>query len=180
MSASPTKTGYPHTGTGRFPRHAGEPATPGTVRARAVLPNPDRIFTPGLFARVQFVSGQRPGALLIDDKAILTDQDRKYVYAVDKDGKPNARISCRAVWSTDYVVQSGLAPDDRIVVVGLQKFSTRHAGDPSRSTDGRSRRRPRPSSHGREVGAPAMDFSVFIRSADLRRGTVHRDLLPQA
>jgi multidrug efflux system membrane fusion protein len=80
------ETGYPHTGKVDFLDTQVNP-TLGTVRARAVLPNPDRIFTPGLFARVQFVSGQKAQALLIDDKAILTDQDRKYVYAVDKDGK---------------------------------------------------------------------------------------------
>ena len=80
------ENGYPHTGAVDFLDNQVNP-TIGTVRARAVLPNADRIFTPGLYARVQFVSGQKAQVLLIDDKAILTDQDRKYVYAVDKDGK---------------------------------------------------------------------------------------------
>ena len=115
------ETGYPHTGRVDFLDTQVNP-TLGTVRARAVLPNPDRIFTPGLFARVQFVSGQKAEALLIDDKAILTDQDRKYVYAVDKDGKAQRKdIVLGGVVDGLRVVQSGLAPDDRIVVVGLQK-----------------------------------------------------------
>jgi len=116
------ETGYPHTGRVDFLDTQVNP-TLGTVRARAVLPNPDRIFTPGLFARVQFVSGQKAEALLIDDKAILTDQDRKYVYAVDKDGKAQRKdIVLGGVVDGLRVVQSGLAPDDRIVVVGLQKI----------------------------------------------------------
>ena len=113
--------GYPHSGRVDFLDTQVNP-TLGTVRARAVLPNPDRIFTPGLFARVQFVSGQKAQALLIDDKAILTDQDRKYVYAVDKDGKAQRKdIVLGGVVDGLRVVQSGLTPDDRIVVVGLQK-----------------------------------------------------------
>ena len=114
--------GYPHTGRVDFLDTQVNP-TIGTVRARAVLPNADRIFTPGLFARVQFVSGQKAQVLLIDDKAILTDQDRKYVYAVDRDGKAQRKdIVSGGMVDGLRVVQSGLAPDDRIVVVGLQKI----------------------------------------------------------
>ncbi|HQY58568.1 MAG: efflux RND transporter periplasmic adaptor subunit [Nitrospira sp.] len=114
--------GYPHTGTVDFLDTQVNP-TLGTVRARAVLPNRDRIFTPGLYARVQFVSGQKAQALLIDEKAILTDQDRKYVYAVDTDGKAQRKdIVPGGMVDGLRVVRSGLSPDDRIVVVGLQKI----------------------------------------------------------
>ena len=116
------ENGYPHAGTVDFLDNQVNP-TIGTVRARAVLPNADRIFTPGLYARVQFVSGQKAQALLIDDKAVLTDQDRKYVYAVDKDGKAQRKdIVLGRMVEGLRVVQSGLAPDDKIVVVGLQKI----------------------------------------------------------
>ena len=116
------ETGYPHTGKVDFLDTQVNP-TLGTVRARAVLPTPDRIFTPGLYARVQVVSGQKAQALLIDDKAVLTDQDRKYVYAVDKDGKAQRKdIVLGGMVDGLRVVRSGLAPDDRIVVVGLQKI----------------------------------------------------------
>lgn len=116
------ETGYPHTGRVDFLDNQVNP-TIGTVRARAVLSNTDRIFTPGLYARVQFVSGQKAQALLIDDKAILTDQDRKYVYAIDREGKAQRKdIVLGGMVDGLRVVQSGLAPDDRIVVVGLQKI----------------------------------------------------------
>lgn len=113
--------GYPHTGRVDFLDNQVNP-TIGTVRARAVLPNSDRIFTPGLYARVQFVSGQQTQALLIDDKAILTDQDRKYVYAIDRENKAQRQdIVLGGMVDGLRMVQSGLAPGDKIVVVGLQK-----------------------------------------------------------
>jgi multidrug efflux system membrane fusion protein len=115
------ENGYPHTGAVDFLDNQVNP-TIGTVRARAVLPNADRIFTPGLYARVQFVSGQKAQVLLIDDKAVLTDQDRKYVYAVDKDGKAQRKdIVVGGMVEGLRVVKSGLAPEDKIVVSGLQK-----------------------------------------------------------
>src|SRR5690606_329238 len=70
------ESGFPHEGTVDFVDNRVDPAT-GTIRARAVLPNPDRVFTPGLFARVQVQGSGEFKAMLIDDKAVLTDQDRK-------------------------------------------------------------------------------------------------------
>jgi multidrug efflux system membrane fusion protein len=85
--------------------------------------NADRIFTPGLYARVRFASGQKADALLIDDKAVLTDQDRKYVYVVDMDGKAQRKdVMLGRMVEGLRVVQSGLAPDDKIIVAGLQKI----------------------------------------------------------
>ena len=63
----------------------------GTIRMRALLDNSQRLFTPGLFARVRLPGSAEFKATLIDDKAVLTDQDRKYVYIVDKDGKAQRR-----------------------------------------------------------------------------------------
>jgi multidrug efflux system membrane fusion protein len=57
----------------------------GTIRMRALLDNAQRQFTPGLFARVRLPGSAEFKATLIDDKAVLTDQDRKYVYIVDKE-----------------------------------------------------------------------------------------------
>jgi multidrug efflux system membrane fusion protein len=114
--------GYPHAGTVNFLDNQVNP-TIGTVLARAVVPNADRIFTPGLYARVRFVSGHKADALLIDDKAVLTDQNRKYVYVVDKNGKAQRKdvVLDRMVEGL-RVVQSGLAPDDKVIVAGLQKI----------------------------------------------------------
>src|SRR5690606_18488553 len=68
--------GYPHEGKLDFLDNRVDPAT-GTITARAVLPNPDRLFTPGLFARVKLIGSERFAAVLVDPKAVLTDQDRQ-------------------------------------------------------------------------------------------------------
>ncbi|HBQ2997232.1 TPA: multidrug efflux RND transporter periplasmic adaptor subunit OqxA, partial [Klebsiella pneumoniae] len=61
-------------------------------------------------------------ATLIDDKAVLTDQDRKYVYIVDKDGKAQRRdITPGRLADGLRIVQKGLNPGDSVIVDGLQK-----------------------------------------------------------
>ena len=116
-----SETGYPHAGTVDFVDNQVDPRT-GTIRARAVLKNPDRLFTPGLFARVQLQGSGEFKALLIDDKAVLTDQDRKYVYVL---GPKNAAVRKDVVLGRSIdglrVVQSGLTPADKVIVHGVQK-----------------------------------------------------------
>jgi multidrug efflux system membrane fusion protein len=115
------ETGYPHAGTVDFIDNQVDPRT-GTIRARAVLPNPDRTFTPGLFARVQLEGSGEFQALLIDDKAVLTDQDRKYVYVVGEGGVAQRKdITLGRNADGLRIVASGLAPSDQVVVGGVQK-----------------------------------------------------------
>lgn len=115
------ESGYPHAGTVDFTDNQLDSNT-GTIRARAVVPNEDRVLTPGLFARVQLEGSGEFKAMLVDDKAVLTDQDRKYVYvlggkneAVRKDVKLGRMIDGLRV------VESGLAPTDKVIVHGVQK-----------------------------------------------------------
>ncbi len=61
-------------------------------------------------------------AMLIDDKAVLTDQDRKYVYVVDKDGKAQRRdIQLGRTAEGLRIVESGLAAGDKVIIDGVQK-----------------------------------------------------------
>ena len=115
-------TGYPYTGTVNFVSNQVDPAT-GTISARAVVPNPDRVFTPGLYARVQLQgSGEFP-AILIDDKAVMTDQDRKYVYVLGLENKAMRKdITLGGVIDGLRIIKSGLEPNDKIIVAGLQKI----------------------------------------------------------
>ncbi len=115
------ETDYPHAGTVDFTDNQVD-ATTGTIRARAVLPNPDRALTPGMFARVQLEGGNEARALLIDDKAVVTDQDRKFVYVVDAKGVAQRKdVVLGRMADGLRVVQSGLAPTDRVIVNGVQK-----------------------------------------------------------
>lgn len=115
------EAGYPHEGTVDFVDNQVDPRT-GTIRARAVLRNPDRVFTPGLFARVQLEGSSEFKAMLIDDKSVLTDQDRKYVYVL---GSKNAAVRKDVVLGRSIdglsVVESGLTPTDQVIVQGVQK-----------------------------------------------------------
>ncbi|HRP86869.1 MAG TPA: efflux RND transporter periplasmic adaptor subunit [Gammaproteobacteria bacterium] len=113
--------GHPHAGVVDFTDNRVDPAT-GTIRARAVLRNPDGVFTPGLFARVQLEGSGEFDALLVDDKAVLTDQDRKYVYVLGEDDTAQRRdVVLGRVIDGLRVVASGLAPGDAVIVGGVQK-----------------------------------------------------------
>ncbi|MGV8931680.1 MAG: efflux RND transporter periplasmic adaptor subunit [Luteimonas sp.] len=113
--------GYPHPATIDFIDNQVDPGT-GTIRARAVLPNPDRVFTPGLFARVQLQGSGEFKAMLIDDKAVLTDQDRKYVYVLGAGNKATRKdVVLGRMIDGLRVVSSGLAPTDKVIVHGVQK-----------------------------------------------------------
>jgi len=113
--------GYPHAGVVDFIDNQVASAT-GTVRARAVLPNPDRVFTPGLFARVQLAGSASRHALLVDDKAVLTDQDRKYVYVLGEGNTAQRRdVTLGSVADGLRIVESGLEADDKVIVAGVQK-----------------------------------------------------------
>ena len=105
-----------------FVDNALDPAT-GTIRARAVLPNKDRVFTPGLFARVQLLGSGRHDTLLVNERAVVTDQDRRFVYVVDAENKAMRRdVQLGGTSEGLRVVTSGLKPGDRVVINGVRKI----------------------------------------------------------
>lgn len=94
----------------------------GTIRVRAVFDNRKGDLLPGLYARVRLGSGSTHPALLIDEKAVGTDQDKRYVLVVDAQNQANYReIRLGAAHGELRVVESGLQPGERIVVNGLQR-----------------------------------------------------------
>ena len=116
------ETGFPHVGRIDFLDNEVNPST-GTIRARVILPNPDHLLTPGLYARIQLESTSTVQALLVDDKAILTDQNQQYVYVVGS-GNAAQRKDVVTGGMADglRLIQSGLAPGDRVIVSGLQQI----------------------------------------------------------
>lgn len=116
------ESGFPHEGKLEFVDNRLDPST-GSVRMRASFVNADRTLVPGLFARVQL--GGDPGAqdkfILISERAIGTDQDRKYVFVVGADSKAEYRqISLGRSVDGLRIVQ-GLKAGEKIVVNGLQR-----------------------------------------------------------
>ena len=116
------ESGFPHVGRIDFLDNEVNPST-GTIRARVILPNPEQLLTPGLYARVQLESTGTVQALLIDDKAILTDQNQQYVYVVGP-GSVAQRKNVVTGGMADglRLIQSGLASGDRVIVSGLQQI----------------------------------------------------------
>lgn len=113
--------GHPHEGTVDFTDPQVDPNT-GTIRIRAILDNADRRFTPGLFARVQLEGARESVALLVDDKAVLTDQDRKYVYVVGPDNTAQRKdVELGRMADGLRIVTAGLTEQDRVIVDGVQK-----------------------------------------------------------
>ena len=112
---------FKHRGTMDFVDNAMNPQT-GTIRGRAVLPNPDGAFTPGLFARVRLLGAAPRDAMLIHDQAVLTDQDRKYVWVVAEGKAMRKDIVLGESIDGLRVVESGLAAGDKVIVNGVRKI----------------------------------------------------------
>ena len=115
--------GFPHTGKLQFVDNRLDAAT-GSVRMRAAFANSDNTLVPGLFARVQ-LSGDpaaKTSAILIADRAISTDQNRKFVYVVKADNTAEYRpVSLGPMIDGLRVVRDGVKPGEKIVVNGLQR-----------------------------------------------------------
>ncbi len=115
------ESGYPHQGAMVFIDNALDPAT-GTIHSRALLDNHERLFTPGLFARVRLLDSAQHEAVLVNDSAIGTDQTVRYVLVVGAGSKVEYRpVQLGPVIDGLRVVQSGLAAGETIIVNGLQR-----------------------------------------------------------
>ena len=113
--------GHPHQGYVDFVDNALNPQT-GTIRARAVFDNKDRLFTPGLFARLKLIGSGIYNAKLINDKAVGTDQSKKFVLVVGSDNKALYReVKLGPLIDGLRVVKQGLKGGEIIVVNGLQR-----------------------------------------------------------
>jgi RND family efflux transporter MFP subunit len=94
----------------------------GTIRGRAQFANSDRLFTPGMFARLQVPGSDSYEALMVPDAAIGTEQVRKFVYLVGPDDVvKQVYVTLGQVIDGLRVIKDGLSPDDRVVVNGLMR-----------------------------------------------------------
>jgi membrane fusion protein, multidrug efflux system len=95
----------------------------GTSEARAELPNPTGLLHPGQFVRVTLNGAQRPAAVLVPQRAVLEGPKGKFVYVVNADSKAEPRPVALGDWQGEaWVVDSGLAAGDRVIVDGVMKL----------------------------------------------------------
>ncbi len=116
-----SEEGYPHQGHLKSIDNRLD-TTSGTIRVRAVFDNTAGELTPGLYARVRTGGSAAETAVLVDDKAVGTDQDKKYVMVVDAENKATYRtVTLGPMVNGLRIIRSGLHKDERIVVNGLQR-----------------------------------------------------------
>jgi RND family efflux transporter MFP subunit len=111
--------GWPHRGEIDFVDNEINPTT-GTIHARAVFPNKDRLMSPGFFARVRIPGSGEYDGLLIRDAAVGDDQGSSYVWVLDAEDKAVYRpVTLGPLLDGLRVVRSGLSTDDRVIILGL-------------------------------------------------------------
>jgi RND family efflux transporter MFP subunit len=93
----------------------------GTIRGRAVFPNPTGLFTPGMFARIQVPASRKYEALLVPDSAIGSEQIRKFVYVVGADNKVGQKFVMLGALHGKLRVVKGLDENDNVIVNGLMR-----------------------------------------------------------
>ena len=97
--------------------------TTGSVRIRAVVPNPDHILMPGQFVRAKLTDGVREKVVLLDQRATMRHTTgAPYVYVVNKENKVEIRdIVISSAEGDRWVVEKGLNAGDKVIVLGIQK-----------------------------------------------------------
>jgi len=112
---------YPLTGEADMAERAVDAKT-GTLGVRGVFPNPDGILKPGQFGKVRVLLENRKGALLVPQRAIFDVQGSKSVYVVGPGNKIEAKaVTLGGSQNGSFVIDSGLTPDDLVVVEGITK-----------------------------------------------------------
>jgi RND family efflux transporter MFP subunit len=113
--------GYPHSGIIDFVDNQVNPKT-GTIRLRGIFANEKQVFLPGFFARVRTPVGRPHKAILVNERALDTDQGQKIVYVV---GEKNVVVSrpVRLGVLQDGLreITEGLNSSDQVIVTGLQQ-----------------------------------------------------------
>jgi len=114
---------YPHKGTLQFSEVTVDPST-GSVTLRAKFPNPEKLLLPGMYARASIIEGVKADAVLVPQRGVSRNsKGEPTAMVVSKDNKVESRVLTvdRTVGS-NWLVTSGLADGDKLIVEGLQKI----------------------------------------------------------
>src|SRR5215213_1788495 len=128
-----TDPGYPHKGKLDYIAPTVNQGT-GTLAARAELPNESRLMLPGFFVRIR-VPLEEQQALLVPSIALGSDQAGRYVFVVNsEDVVEQRKVEVGPTVGDMAVIESGLKPDDRVVVSGLLRAIPGQKVDPQTQT----------------------------------------------
>ncbi len=106
-------------------------ASSGTLEVRAVIDNPQGLLIPGQFVRIRMGDPQPDRKILVSERAIGTDQDKKFVFVVDAENKVTYRpVELGSSADGERIVVSGLADGDKVIVNGLQRVRPGALVDP--------------------------------------------------
>jgi len=115
------ETGYPHSGKMDFVDNRIN-STTGTIRGRAIFDNKDLSLTPGLFARLKLIGSGDYRACQVQDSAVGTDLNQKFVFAVGSDNKVQYRpIKPGPIVDGLRVIREGVKEGDVVIINGLQR-----------------------------------------------------------
>ena len=115
------EAGFPHLGKVDYADPGVDPAT-GTIQARGIFPNADRRIVPGTFVRVRVPFEVKGDALLVPEVALGSDQTGRFVLVVnEKNVVDQRKVEIGSQVDDLRIIESGLKPDDRVVVNGLQR-----------------------------------------------------------
>jgi RND family efflux transporter MFP subunit len=125
-----TEDGYPHQGKLDYAAPTINQST-GTLAVRGVLPNAERVLLPGYYVRVRVPIDEQKNALLVPDVALGSDQSGRYVLVVNAENVVEQRKVRTGPAEGDLrVIESGLKPDDRVVIAGLLRAIPGQKVDP--------------------------------------------------
>jgi RND family efflux transporter MFP subunit len=129
-----TETGYPHAGVLDYAAPSIDPST-GTLQVRGIFENAARVLLPGYFVRVRVPVQRDVDALLVPGGALGSDQGGRYVLVVEPDNTVQQRhVRIGPAIDDMQVIESGLKPDDRVVVAGVQRAVPGEKVDPQQAT----------------------------------------------
>ena len=116
------ENGFPHRGVVDFMDNCVDPKT-ASLRLRAVLPNKEKLLTPGLFARVRLLLGDPHKVLLVPEQAVMVDQEVRFVYIVNEKNMIEKRpVVLGQTHDSLQAVKEGLKAEDRVIVGRLQRL----------------------------------------------------------
>ena len=116
-----SETGFPHEGYLDYVDNRVD-ADSGTIQVRAVFPNSDGVLLPGLFARIRVLTGKQENALVVPEDALKVDQQGQHLLVInDRNIVEYRSVQTGARGSGKCVIKTGLLPEDRVIVNGVQR-----------------------------------------------------------